>query len=329
MNMSKWSIARHLKAYCPMIISIARHVPLVPWTWFGSASKYIASRIQIAKPTALIISLPRSGSSWVGEILASADNALYLREPLTQSSKEPIERGTVFEVDPSNPPEVYEYFAEMAFMGLPLFGPNIVRHPAKWMSLYQRSNRHVVIKEVNPLALNWLLTRFTPRVIFLVRHPAAVALSFRKLGWTQVSYHEGNLHSQPASQDVLSRDDGTDFWERLGAFQGRVLKETMEVLRGYSDYRVVLYENLCVAPSKTFCDLFEFAGLRWNTKIEKLIEIKSKQNPVSKNGSPFTTTRDSQSMINAWKHQISAKNLHQLQEAYLSYNVHLYPPEDW
>jgi hypothetical protein len=33
------------------------------------------------KPTILVLSLPRSGSSWVGDVLSSASNVRYLRAP--------------------------------------------------------------------------------------------------------------------------------------------------------------------------------------------------------------------------------------------------------
>ena len=57
----------------------------IRWSRFGAASLLLAKTVKSRRPATLILSLPRSGSSWVGEILGSAANALYLREPITQT----------------------------------------------------------------------------------------------------------------------------------------------------------------------------------------------------------------------------------------------------
>ena len=70
----------------------------VNWARWGPVSSFLARKFKTAAPPILVFSLPRSGSSWVGEILGSASNALYLREPMTQSN---------LALNKSQPAEIY------------------------------------------------------------------------------------------------------------------------------------------------------------------------------------------------------------------------------
>src|SRR3972149_1824290 len=141
----------------------------VGWARTGLPGLLLSRLFKVPSPTILVLSLPRSGSSWVGEILGSASNALYLREPMTQShlAWDDKEITEVF-VDPNAALKGYERYADAAFSGFPMFSRNIVRKPDQW-SLFARHSRRLVIKEVNLLACEWLLKKYSPRVIFIVR----------------------------------------------------------------------------------------------------------------------------------------------------------------
>ena len=52
------------------------------WAGEGKLSLQIARLLRPQMPSVLILSFPRSGSSWVGKTLGRASNALYMREPI-------------------------------------------------------------------------------------------------------------------------------------------------------------------------------------------------------------------------------------------------------
>src|SRR4051794_38244039 len=83
----------------------------VPWVHRGTFSRLIASSWKPRRPAVLILSLPRSGSSWVGSLLGRAPDALYLREPVSQSDPG-INHLIVF--DPSDHPELEGTFRRLA-----------------------------------------------------------------------------------------------------------------------------------------------------------------------------------------------------------------------
>ena len=47
------------------------------WARFGAPSLWLANRVPLLQPPVVILSLPRSGSSWVGSLVGCAPNAAY------------------------------------------------------------------------------------------------------------------------------------------------------------------------------------------------------------------------------------------------------------
>ena len=67
------------------MVNAQRVAAPVPWARSKTLSQLLINFIRPRQPTVLVLSLPRSGSSWAGEALGCAIDALYLREPVTQS----------------------------------------------------------------------------------------------------------------------------------------------------------------------------------------------------------------------------------------------------
>jgi hypothetical protein len=278
----------------------------VNWAGLGRASWLLARMIPPLQPALLVLSLPRSGSSWVGGTLGGAKDALYLREPINQTR---VARGateTLVEVHPAAPADEYREPAEMAFAGLPAFPPLVVTLPDQWR-LAERRRRRLVIKEVNPLAGAYLVGRFRPRLILLVRHPAGVALSFCERGW-------------------WSPDSVT--WEEMGVRQGVLLRAALEVVQNYADHRVVRYEDLCRDPLARFRELFAFAELAWDHDVVAHIEKETSEGDPA--ADPYFTSRPSRLMATAWSRAIGREALQQLRNGYAPHCLPWYQAdEDW
>jgi hypothetical protein len=299
----------------------------VPWARSALLRTVLTRLRRPLSPAILVVSLPRSGSSWVGNSLAFSRSAMYLREPITQSY---LRRngggGPVFEVS-GEPPAAYQSDADTAFRGVPAFDASIVKVPSQW-SLIQRSERRIVIKEVNPLALGWILERYQPKVIYLIRHPAAVARSYFKMGWTP---HGGKLFERYFSAGRLAssqphyREFLRSFWSEHGAVQAATLRFVLEKLDAYPDHRIVRYEDLCTNPVAVCRDLFQFSQLRWDDGVEERLRAQA----ASDDAEPYGTRRFSETMIHAWKDQLSGAIVSEIREAYLSYGLPYYRAEEW
>lgn len=274
------------------------------WAGFGAPSRLLARAIRPQSPPALVLAFPRSGSTWVGETLGRAANALYLEEPINQSV---LAAGVRFNFvkEPLNPPEVYRRHAAIALSACPAFRLGIVKLPGQW-SLAARPRRRLVLKEVHPAACAWLLRHAQPRLVLLVRHPAAVALSYKRLGWWT---------ERPGE------------WHYLGDFQGRALRAALAALADYPAHCVARYEDLCADPLGEFRRLFDFAGLDWGEPVEAFIQRATSGGDSNGEG---RTARHSLSMISAWRGSITAAEAAELRAAYRAYDLPWYrADEEW
>jgi hypothetical protein len=216
----------------------------------GTTGRWLARLLRPRKRPTLVLSLPRSGSSWVGNLLGSAPDALYLREPVTQSEPRFHRMGTVFHIDRPELIRTFRRHADRAFRADPGYPVKVISFPHNW-GLRRRLAKRLVVKEVNPYAAPWYLHWYRPRLIFLVRHPAGVALSFRKLGWIGAA---------------------ADEWERNGTFQATALRAAHQAIEGAPRCLTVSYEALCDDPLGGFEALYRFAGLSWDEGVRDYVE---------------------------------------------------------
>ena len=260
--------------------------PPVAWArgWTG---RLLASALKTKQPSLLIVSLPRSGSSWVGDMMGRASDALYLREPVTQGDAAFHRKGTVFRIDEPDVRGSYRRLADKAFGARPDFSEAIVRNPGQW-ALKERRGRRLVVKEVNPRAVAWYLDRYRPRLILLVRHPVAVTLSYVKQGWMA---------------------DAPALWPDNGDWQGATLRETRDVVAAYPDHAIVTYEDLCLDPLGEFRRLFDFAGLTWDDPVRDLIAHYS---------------ADNARRISAWRDDVPADKALALRERFRAHDLPWY-----
>lgn len=323
------AVIRHLKGLIPREIRsrVGRRLILPKWCQLGPLSLDLACHRPMAAPPVLLISLPRCGSSWVGEVLGLSPTAAYLREPITQSRRvrQPGEP-SVFELVPERLPSGsmadLARVANRAFAGVPDFQLHVVERPAQW-AYRERPHRRVVVKEINPLLLDWLLKRYAPRVIYLVRHPAAIANSYHRLGWTgpqlETRFSEAFLSS--LKQDY--RPFLSSFWAEHGAMQALVHSFAASALKGYEHHEVIKYEDLCRRPHHHFRQLYAFAGLEWNDDISRQIKERSDASAHDRSDI-YGTVRDSRAMAKAWKQEVPLKVLRKLREAYLHFDPPYY-----
>ncbi|MES3630032.1 MAG: sulfotransferase [Longimonas sp.] len=279
---------------------LVHRVSPVWWANLGRISDLLARRLPMQSPPILVVAFPRSGSSWLGRLLAYADNACYLREPITQARRRwhPEAVHAVSDAGVQRAPRYYRQYADRAFAGCPAFSYATVRDPGDW-ALRRRHKRRVLIKEVNPFAVGWMRMRYAPTVIHLMRHPVAVALSMHRRGWTSQTLreyvHPGRLADSPLNPSSVP----TSFWGQIGAVQGLAHRAVKQACPEDA-YTAVQYETLCIDPVATVQELCEWVGLRWDDAVTAAIQSHSADS--SRNApDPYSTTRQSTARATAWK----------------------------
>lgn len=300
----------------------------VGWAKVRHLGRHLADLLEMRGPPVFLVSMPRSGSSWIGEMLGSSPDAAYLREPITQSciAKGVFGQGRTVTcyVDPAAPPKIYERVARDAFSGLPNFPPDIVPMPGQW-PLRERSKRRLIIKEVNPLCLQWVIDAFRPKILLLLRHPVAVARSRHRLGWGALGLEQKHAFPPklfaryPEAKRILAT--ANDFWEKEGARQGLITRYAIDTLAGYKDGKTISYEEFCRNPLESFEKLYDFCGLTMTADARRRIEDHSESGDPSK---PFSKHRDSRAMEFAWKKGIDPDTIRKVSDFYGEFGLEFY-----
>ena len=269
-------------------------------------SSPLAARLfPFKQPPVLLLSYPRSGSSWVGSILGRSPDLAYLREPINQPFIMRTSHRTVW--DPDADPgdrDLYQDLAKKAFAGVPpMEDPHVVLDPRDFLLLHRRRGRRLLVKEVNPLAIEFFLRTWDLQVIPLLRHPGAVAESYVRMGW-----HSGDL---------------TEFGRLYGERMARVVEAVRPT--GASP---ILYEDLAADPHDGFLALFDRMGVRAPEDYTRLIQrlCQAEGDPSS----PYDIRRTSALEIHKWRDGLGVEAVQALRAGYFDSPLqHYRRPEDW
>lgn len=299
------------------------------WANFGAISRRIAESAPPDAQPVLIVSHPRSGSTWLGATLGQAANALYLREPVTQTHLRTERLQVQFEIGAEGPPASYLAASAAVERALPSFPPDVVLFPEQW-SLRGRRLKRPVVKEVNPLALRWFAERWRPKIIFLIRHPAAVAASYSARRWPigREGFERRFRADRFASGEIRPELHAHSEWSEFGAVQAIILRLALEQLRDVPDHVVVKYEALCEDPPGAFRRLYDFAGLDWDDRIEALIRRWTEAEAHDRLD-VYGTVRNSRLMAQSWRNDLKPEAIAEVRDAYLSYSPAYYGDGAW
>lgn len=231
-------------------------------------SELLARAFPFRQPPILLASFPRSGSSWLGRILATSPEIAYLREPVNQEAIRRDPTATLARMDEEKTRRMHLELAAPCFYGRVPRGLASVPHIGRFLP-GRRHRVRLLIKEVNPYAALLYLERFRPDFLFLTRHPAAIADSFLRRGW-----------------------DLSD-WRSFGREVGEVLQTCVE--RRLS---MVAHEKLASNPEVEIPALFDHLGLRRPPDLAEVI-VRFCRGTAS--GSPYAVERESADLVERWR----------------------------
>jgi hypothetical protein len=239
--------------------------------WFKAPifSLFFSNKRINIQQTIIVISFPRSGSSWIGSILGAGDETLYLREPVTTPYLLK-KRGRVSVFDPEITKDHNEYNAHInnALKGNAPKLSSIYAYPNQWNK--SDKGKTLMIKEVNPLAIKHF-QKTNNKIIYLLRHPFSVANSYSALQWNKTDLFTRKFQQSELSliQTLCPSIRNENFLFQMGYLLGWIeAKNKFEL----SDEAIVIrYEDFCKAPQDNFEQLFKRSNLAYNEKIQNTI----------------------------------------------------------
>jgi hypothetical protein len=305
----------------------------------------------------LVTGSHRSGSTWVGRMMAEAPGLFYIHEPFSVS--DPPGRGicnTKFEywftyVTPANEAAYYKPIKNMLNLRYDLWGAlksverkeefGTVKTEFSQFLKHRLQGAIPLLKD--PIAFfsaGWLADRFDMAVVMVIRHPAAFISSIKKLHWKHPFSHF-------LKQEMLMRDLLYPFEEEIKAYAAkkypiidqaillwRIIHYTMlKYQRERADWIFVRHEDLSREPLGGFQDLFSKVDLEFTPHVKAVIKAyTTSANPMDPDapvGSETALKRDSKANIWNWKQRLTPGEIEKIKEQVRDIAEYFYSDQDW
>jgi hypothetical protein len=301
-------------------ISIKRNLPRFYYGWaYIPVIGDLVVKNTFKTPPVLVVSFPRSGSSWLGARLGLSSNAAYLREPINTDFLDLGGKNTLKSIRVDQPDPIFSKSSAKAFLKAPSYDTKIVAFPRQWL-LWNLKGKRRLLKEVNPLALEYWIQEFSPIVIFIVRHPAAIAASYMELGWLE----NDDVRDTPHNSDLSP-------FEVFGRRVGEVFEYSLNIIKEHPQkHLVVKYEDLVLNEAFEVSRISAFAGLKLDsTQLFADLEGSSKNLKAFKIN-PFSLLGRSSDQNNKWRTKLSQSQIDEVRKGYLVYAKQYYLlDQDW
>jgi hypothetical protein len=282
----------------------------------------------------VVTGVPRSGTSWVSGILATAPHTAVVNEPDYPdypSGDFSVEELGVYPVlAPRSPAPRYELMWDVAFSGgfpdQPLTRragkalvalPQSVRLPivrtaARMVRRMRPPPDNCVVKTVHAqFAIEWIAARYHPIVIVVRRNLLSVIGSWLQLGFVpyaiptpfELADHPVIKHEYLEPLSLDSPAPNTPMLHQVAWHVGLLSLGLERGIARHPDWIVVSHEELCQRPLEGFHELFSRSGLSWTGAVERELHR------LDKPGSGVVPQRVARDRIDSWKATLSAQQV--------------------
>jgi hypothetical protein len=299
----------------------------------------------------LVTGSHRSGTTWVGKMLAAGNQVAYISEPLNVQHRLGVLRARVSRwytyICDDNQDEYLLAFLELLRYRYHLWAELRSLRSMKDLLRMGRDLSHVMSARIyrqrpllkDPFAVfsaPWFADQLGCQVIVTIRHPAAFASSLKRLNW---DFDLRDLLEQPLlmrdwlepfhlEMEALAADDligqASLLWKMIYYVVDRYQKK-------YPEFRVVRHEDLSLAPLESYRELYQTLGLVFTPVAEEAIRMASSaQNPREASRSKAHTVKlDSRANLDNWKQRLSAGEIVRIRRATEEVASLYYSDSEW
>lgn len=218
-------------------------------------------------------------------------------------------------------------------------GKDILRMGRDWSNFIWgriRGQRPLIKDPFAVFSVLWFIERLKCQVVITVRHPAAVASSLKRLGW---SFDFQDLLEQP----LLMRDWLEPYRDEMSAMSvddvigqssllWRIVYQVVDTIRKREpDIKLVRHEDLSLDPLPGFRELYASLGLQFTPQAEGMIlKSSSPDNPKeTSNNAIHSVKMDSRASLYNWKQRLSSQEVDRVHQITAEVSSIFYPESDW
>lgn len=299
----------------------------------------------------LVSGAHRTGTTWVGRLLAAAPGVAYISEPLNVLHRPGVFRASV--------PHWYSYICrdnEQAFLssfrellsfryhlGAELKAIRSLRDLLRMgrdLAIFTggRAGRRIPLLK-DPFALfslPWFAERLDCRIVVTVRHPAAFASGLKRLSW---SFDFENLLRQPLLmrdhlkpyEKAMRSDAARDVVGQAGLLWAILYGYLQELRTKDPSLLVVRHEDLALDPVEGFKRLYDRLGLQFTARARRaVVDSSSAANPMELSKQRVHSVRmDSRGSLQNWRRRLSAGEIERIRRLTDGVVQRYYPEESW
>jgi hypothetical protein len=298
----------------------------------------------------LVTGAHRSGTTWVGKMLALAPGVAYVHEPFsprTAAGLSPAGFDRYFTVVTTENEARYRPGLEQTIrfrygLGAQLRslrgGRDLARIPRDLVRVERArlSGARPLVKD--PIALlsaEWLAETFGMDVVVLIRHPAAFAASLKRLGWKHsfaTFIQEGRVPEvvRPYEAEIRQQAERPDEILAQAALLWRLLYNAVDGYReAHPDWAFVRHEDASAEPVATFERLYAELGLDLTPAAQEAIARASAPDNPAELATPYAVELDSAASLGRWRDDLTAEEVATLRERTRDVWPRFYSDEDW
>jgi tRNA nucleotidyltransferase/poly(A) polymerase len=283
----------------------------------------------------------RSGTTWVGKMIAASGHVRYVHEPfhISFSSRGKIDKWFQY-IYPGWEHEqaAKTYLSQKISLNL----PEILRRAKQIRSL---STAQLLLKELllkfqqkralikDPIALfsaDWIQDNYQPKTIVTLRHPAAFVGSLKVANW---NFPFQDFLAQPR----LLEDRLRDYRAQIEQFaanppdiiqQGILLwnifhSQILDYKHRHSTWYYVRHEDLSLNPEVEFTKLMNYLGMELNQSMREALDLSTSGEKNDK------WNRDSKENIYAWKERLSPQEIEIIKQGTAPIANEFYTAQEW
>ncbi|MGH9001358.1 MAG: sulfotransferase [Acidimicrobiia bacterium] len=313
----------------------------------------------------VVAGMARAGTSWVAEMLKAAGGFVHLNEPFNPKHppglcpgilNAPLPVGYVYVTEANAGPYRaaltdtfrfrYRHLAELRANRRPFDLAKMAKYSASFALGALAGKRPLLDDPYASLAAEWIADTYDAQVCVLVRHPAAMVASYRKLGYSAHLRHfldQPRLMSEwlePWRADMEALVDTDDKVAQVGLFWRMLHHPLAEMARRSPRLHVVRYEDLCASPEAAYADLFAKMCVEFNDTARSEVvrgtsgtsANRSHSWRMSRQGLLSRTAfrpMDSRAMISAWRKTVTADEAARLRQLTGPVAEEFYGDADW
>jgi hypothetical protein len=303
------------------------------------------------QPPILVTGAHRTGTTWVGKMLAANPQVAYISEPLNVLHRPGVLSASVSKwytfISWENEAEYLPAFREMLGFHYGLWrevrslrSRNDSLRMGRDLSTFLRGmlfGQRPLIKD--PFAVfsaPWFAERLGCRVVITVRHPAGFASSLKRLNWA-FDFHD--LLEQPllmekwldvdrAEMQLMRSDDVIGQAALLWRMIYRIVARMMKL---HSSFIVVRHEDLSLDPVSCYRDLYAALDLDFTPRVERMIlNASSSENPAELLEQKVHDVKlDSRANLDNWKKRLSKNEIIRIRNMTGKTAQLFYSDEEW